>query len=28
VFEMSSDKDLKDVLDWLGRAYEAEREGK
>jgi len=23
VFEMSSDRDLKDVLDWLGRAYEA-----
>ena len=23
VFELSSDRDLKDALDWLGRAYEA-----
>jgi len=23
VFELSSDGDLKDALDWLGRAYEA-----
>ena len=25
VFELSSDRDLKDALDWLGRAYEAAR---
>ena len=24
-FELSSDRDLKDALDWLGRAYEAAR---
>jgi hypothetical protein len=24
-FEVSSDRDLKDALDWLGRAYEAAR---
>ena len=25
VFELSSDRDLKDALDWLGRAYDAAR---
>jgi hypothetical protein len=25
VFELSSDRDVKDALDWLGRAYEAAR---
>jgi hypothetical protein len=25
VFELSTDEDLKDALDWLGRAYEAAR---
>jgi hypothetical protein len=25
VFELSSDRDLKDALNWLGRAYEAAR---
>lgn len=25
VFELSSDRDLKDALDWLGKAYEAAR---
>jgi hypothetical protein len=25
VFELSSDRDLKDAVDWLGRAYEAAR---
>lgn len=25
VFELSSDRDLKDALDWLARAYEAAR---
>lgn len=25
VFEISSDRDLNDALDWLGRAYEAAR---
>ena len=25
VFELSSDRDLKDALDWLGRAYQAAR---
>ena len=25
VFELSSDRDLKDAMDWLGRAYEAAR---